>query len=126
MIRDIPYIMGGLMLGIVLIILTGHYYNTSINQESIILDMNETVRSTAIANANLRSRTSNGELFIVKSTFEEEVVEKMSSDYSSLSDEAVYEFEYLDNETGSVKAIRLKANDQGQEYQTTVVVDIAE
>lgn len=126
MIRDIPYIMGGLMLGIVLIILTGHYYNTSINQESIILDMNETVRSTAIANANLRSRTSNGELFIVKSTFEEEVVEKMSSDHSSLSDEAVYEFEYLDNETGSVKAIRLKANDQGQEYQTTVVVDIAE
>uniref|UniRef100_UPI00344E2ECA hypothetical protein n=1 Tax=Carnobacterium sp. TaxID=48221 RepID=UPI00344E2ECA len=127
MLRDIPYIMGIMVLGIFLVITTGHYYQTSIQQDSIVLDMNEIVRASAVSSADNKSRINAGELFIVKPDFENNVKTKMNNQHNKkLSEKAIFQFEYLDNETGSTKAIRVKVIDGKKEYQTTAKIDISE
>lgn len=127
MLRDLPQLMVILIGSLMTVLFLGFFYSSSTIQDSTVLDMNESVRTMAISNANLRSRTKSGELFIVKSDFEEDVIERLDSGNNALSEDDDYEFEYLDNENGSTKAIRLKVeNDKGKHFQTTVVIDIAE
>ena len=127
MLRDLPQLMVILIGSLMTVLFLGFFYSSSTIQDSTVLDMNESVRTMAISNANLRSRTKSGELFIVKSDFEEDVIERLASGNNALSEDDDYEFEYLDNENGSTKAIRLKVEaDNGKHFQTTVVVDIAE
>lgn len=127
MLRDIPYVMATFILAIFLMLGIGYYYQTSIKQDSVILAMNETVRTSAIASADNKSRVNEGELFIVKEDFEEKVIEKLQiGNNVAFSEDVTYRFEYLDNENGSTKAVRMIIEDGDTVYQSTAKVDIAE
>lgn len=127
MLRDIPYVMATFILAIFLMLGIGYYYQTSIKQDSVILAMNETVRTSAIASADNKSRVNEGELFIVKEDFEEKVIEKLQIENNvAFSEDVTYRFEYLENENGSTKAVRMIIEDGDTVYQSTAKVDIAE
>jgi len=127
MLRDIPYVVTTFVLAIFLMLGIGYYYQTSIKQDSVILTMNETVRTLAIASADNKSRVNEGELFIVKEDFEEKVIEKLQIENNvAFSENVTYRFEYLDNENGSTKAVRIIIEDGDTTYQSTAKVDIAE
>lgn len=127
MLRDIPYVVTTFVLAIILMLGIGYYYQTSIKQDSVILTMNETVRTLAIASADNKSRVNEGELFIVKEDFEEKVIEKLQiGNNVAFSEDVTYRFEYLDNENGSTKAVRMIIEDGNTVYQSTAIVDIAE
>ncbi|MBT2604955.1 hypothetical protein J7E55_18330 [Bacillus sp. ISL-53] len=124
--RDFPYIIGLMFLGIFLIIISGIYYQGTYKQDSVILGLTETVRTSAINNADNSSRLREGELFIDKEKFEKDFKQKIVSNKNvNLSDEVTFEFEYLENENGATKAIRVLIKDKGSTYQATAKVSIA-
>lgn len=126
MLRDIPYAIATLITMILLMIGLGYYYQTSIKQDSITLNLNETVRSSVIANVDYKSRVNEGELFIVKENFEETVKSKINSGSVKLSEKANYRFEYLDNDNGSTKAVRVIIENGDSVYQSTAKIDISQ
>lgn len=126
MLRDFPYIIGLMFLGIFLIIISGIYYQGTYKQDSVILGLTETVRTSAINNADNSSRLREGELFIDKEKFEKDFKQKVISNKNvNLSDEVTFVFEYLENENGASKAIRVLIKDKGSTYQATAKVSIA-
>ncbi|MGG4263778.1 hypothetical protein [Peribacillus simplex] len=126
MLRDFPYIIGLMFIGIFLVIITGIYYQKTYKQDSIILGLTETVRTSAINNADNSSRLREGELFIDKEKFEKDFEKKIVSNKNvNLSNEVTFEFEYLDNENGATKGIRVLIKDKGSTYQATAKVSIS-
>lgn len=124
MLRDIPEILTTLIIFLFLIIIIGINYETSTKSETVVLTMNEIVRTSAIKNRDDMSRVYPGELFLVKEDFETDVVTKIENSNSKLiSESAIYEFDYFDNNSGSTKAVRLNLTDNDKTYQTTVVIE---
>ncbi|MDM5335791.1 hypothetical protein QUF84_00575 [Fictibacillus enclensis] len=126
MLRDYPYIIGIMFLGIFLVVISGIYYQKIYKQDSVVMGLTETVRTSAIKNADNSSRLRQGELFIEKSQFEQDFKQKMARNQNvKLSDAASYQFKYLDNANGATKAIRVFIKDGDVTYQATAKVSIA-
>jgi len=112
---------------ILLIVVTGMYYQTNFEQDSIVLSLTETIRTTAIHNADNSSRINPGELYISINEFEKDFEEKMSANNDvNISDLAAYKFEYLKNQNGAIKAIKVIIKDGTIKYQATAKVTISE
>lgn len=127
MLRDMPSIIWLAFIGIILIVVTGIYYQNAFKQDSIILGLTETVRTSAIASADNSSRLKPGELFIVQEDFEERFTETIQANKNvKISEDAEYKFEYLKNENGATKAIRVVIQDGERTYQATAKVNIAD
>lgn len=127
MLRDFPYIIWLMFLGIIIILLSGFYYKSSYKQDSVVFGLNETVRTCAIANADNSSRLQNGQLFIIKEDFENDFKEKIKSNYNvKITEDAAYTFEYLDDENGASMAIRVIIKDGNTIYQSTAKINLAE
>lgn len=125
--RDYPYLIGFMFLGIFIIIILGIYYQKTYKQDSVVLGIVETIRSCAINNADNSSRVEEGEFFLEKDQFEKDFKQKIVlNDNVKLDDNASYEFKYLTSQDGSIKAIRVLIKDDGQTYQATAKVNIAE
>lgn len=127
MLRDIPeVIIGGFVMVFTVIILM-FYYSTSYQQDKAIQLMNETVRTSTIANVDHASRVTEGQLYISKSEFENKVIDTLSTSGNKyFNDDTIYSFDYLEDSDGSIKSIRLKSEMNGAEFQSTVIVDISE
>ncbi|KIO69706.1 hypothetical protein B4065_1372 [Caldibacillus thermoamylovorans] len=124
--RDYPAMIGLSFLGIFLIVFISIFYRTSYTQNSIIMAMTETVRAAAIANADNSSRLYEGELFIDKDSFEKDFKNRFSNNRNvKISSDAEYHFKYLQNDSGSIKAIRVLIKDD-ETYQATCRVDISD
>lgn len=125
--RDYPAMIGLSFLGIFLIVFISIFYRTSYTQNSIIMAMTETVRAAAIANADNSSRLYEGELFIDKDSFEKDFKNRFSNNRNvKISSDAEYHFKYLQNDSGSIKAIRVLIKDDDETYQATCRVDISD
>lgn len=85
--------------------------------------MNTAIRVSAISNADHSSRAHEDEFYLMKDDFEEEVLARLSESGVEKSGST---FDYLENQNGSIKAVRLLLETEGREYQTTAVVDIVE
>ncbi|PFU46571.1 hypothetical protein COK88_24170 [Bacillus cereus] len=124
--KDYPFVMMILIFGLFMTVIGGYYYKQNFSTDSIIQGMTETVRSSAIANADNSSRVQSGELFITKSSFEEDFKKRITSNnLVKFNKDAKYEFKYLDNKNGSTKAIRVIVKDGNNTYQATCKVNIA-
>lgn len=127
MLRDIPFMIWIMFVGIFLIVVTGMYYQNNYKQDSVVMGLTETVRTSAINNADNSSRINPGELYISKDGFEQDFRKKMSANKNvKLSNAAKYEFKYLDNENGATKAIRVLIKDGDTIYQATAKVSVSE
>lgn len=126
MLRDSIWVVGLLFFCIILIMVVGYYYQGSYKQNAIVLGITETLRTSAIANADNISRLNKGELFICKEDFEKDFKERITKNSNvNFSDNAAYEFKYLDNHNGSTKAIKVFVKDSDVKYQATAIVDIS-
>ncbi|PGE16400.1 hypothetical protein COM64_20720 [Bacillus toyonensis] len=115
-----------IVLGIFLVSIGGYYYRENFATDSVTQGVTETVRASVISNADNSSRVQSGELFIVKSDFEKDFKNRIESNkLVKISNDAKYEFKYLDNKNGSTKAIRAIIQDGDQTYQATYKVSIA-
>lgn len=127
MTRDLSSIIGLMFFGVLLIGAVGVFYKTSYDQDAVVLAITETVRSTAISNADYSSRVEPGELYVLKDDFEQDFQERIiQNQNANISDDATYEYEYLDHDSGASKAIRVIIRDNDKRYQATYKVDIAD
>lgn len=117
-----------MFLGFLFLIILGISHREQYDQDHAVMAITETIRSSAISNANHRSRLSPGEFYIQKESFED-TFERLvyENRVMRLSEGAEITFDYLeDEETGSTKAIRVIINESDNKvYQATAVVDIA-
>jgi len=123
--RDHPVIIGIVFGGIFLLIITAVYYQKDFKQSSITMGLTETVRTSAISNADHSSRLKEGELFITIDEFERDFGEKIQLN-KNVKSEATYSFEYLKNNDGAIKSIRVYLDNEGTEYQATYKVNISD
>ncbi|MGW9001746.1 hypothetical protein [Streptomyces koyangensis] len=107
--------------------IAGIYYQKTYKQDSVLLGLTETVRASAINSADNSSRVKEGELHIDKEKFEKLFKEKIVANKNvKITNNAKYEFKYLDNKDGATKGIRVQIKDNEASYQATAKVSIAE
>ncbi len=124
--KDHPFILIIIILGFFLISIGGYYYRENFTNDSVMQGMTETVRTSAISNADNSSRIQSGELFIIKSEFEKDFRKRIETNkLVKISKDAKYEFKYLDNSNGSTKAIRAIVHDGENTYQATCKLSIS-
>lgn len=127
MLRDLPFTLWFMIIGIFLIIILGMYYQTNFKQDSVVLSLTETIRTTAIHNADNSSRINPGELYISITNFEQDFIERMSTNSNGkISEDATYKFYYLTKDNGAIKAIKVLIKDGPITYQVTAKVTISE
>lgn len=128
MLKDYASSIGIMVIGIFLIVFIGLFYRLGYTQDANVLGLTETVRTAAISNADYSSRVEKGQLFILKDKFENDFKNRISTNNNvKLSENADYNFEYLDNVNGSTKAIRVSIVEAGEKiYQATYKVDISD
>lgn len=125
--KDYPYVLVIIIVGIFMLIIGSFYYNQNFVTDSVLQGITETVRTSAISNADNSSRIQDGELFISKDDFEADFKKRIESNKNvNISQDATYEFEYLDNDNGSTKAIRTIIHDGDNTYQATCKLSVAE
>jgi hypothetical protein len=125
MLRDNIAIIGVVIVGLFLLVFISLYNQSDYKQNSITMGLTETVRSSAIANADNSSRLKEGELFISKEDFEKDFKEKIKKN-KNIKGDTSYRFEYLNSDTGALKAIRVFLDNDGTTYQATYKVNISE
>lgn len=126
-IRDLPEIIRVVIVGVVMILVMFFFMGSSIQRDETIYTMNQVVRASAISNVDHASRIEKGQLFITKSDFEKDVVDQLNHSNGELFDsDTIYNFDYLEDENNAVKAVRLNVNTNGNDYQSTVIVNIAD
>ncbi len=127
MLRDFPYLIAIIVVCIFGISITGHYYQNLYTQDKNVLNITETLKTSAISNVDNSSRLNEGELFISIEDFEKDFKETMvKKTNSNLLKDTTFKFEYLYNNNKSIKAIRVKMIQGNKEYQATTKIDIAE
>lgn len=106
---------------------TGYYYQTNYKHETLTMTLNEATKTSALLSVDNQSRVKEGELFLQKELFESKVKEIVLSNNTIKSkEELTFTFDYLANENGSIKALRVVASDGEATYQSTLKVDISE
>ncbi|HFK1488833.1 MULTISPECIES: hypothetical protein [Bacillus cereus group] len=124
--KEHPFILVIIVLGIFLISLSGYYYRENFTTDSVIQGITETVRASAVSNMDNSSRIQSGELYLSKDEFEKDFKKRIGSNkLVKISNDAKYRFDYLDNKNGSVKAIKTIIQDGKNTYQATYKVSIA-
>ncbi|MEC3226211.1 hypothetical protein P9027_30305 [Bacillus thuringiensis] len=124
--KEHPFILMIIVLGLFLVSIGGYYYRENFATDSVIQGITETVRASAISNMDNSSRVQRGELYLSKDDFEKDFKKRIESNkLVKISSNAKYEFKYLDNKNGSVKAIRTIIQDGENTYQATYKVSIA-
>lgn len=125
MLRDYPAIIGLVFVGLFLLVITAIFYQNDYKQNSIVMGLTETVRTSAISNADHSSRLKEGELFISIEDFEQDFGEKIQLN-KNVKSEATYSFDYLKSNVGAIKSIRVYLDNEGTEYQATYKVNISD
>ncbi|MFD2388836.1 hypothetical protein [Enterococcus rivorum] len=120
-----------LILGILLFvcsfgIILVNYQREANNQDNIFLSLNETVKTTAAAAVDPASRVQEGEVFLDEKSFETETTKKLQRELASTQTAEEVRYTYLRENTGGVKAVRVKMKAGGKWYQTTYAFDIQE
>lgn len=127
MLKDYTSAIGLMFIGIFLIILIGIFYRIGYTQDAVTMGLTETARTSVIANADYSSRLENGQFYLIKDKFEQDFKDKISTNKNvKLTENAKYEFDYLDNDNGATKAIRVSIVDGQTNYQATYKVDISD
>lgn len=111
---------------IILTVVTSFFYKNSQENDSVVLAMTETTRVAAISNVDNSSRLHRGELFILKPKFEEDFKRTLEKNKNiNLKGSVNYTFDYLNSDTGSLKAIKVIMKNKDKVYQATYKVDIS-
>jgi hypothetical protein len=104
-----------------------HFSTGGFQQDSTIQTLNETLRSTALANRDDSARVNRGQFKLQIEQFEREFIRNFESNQNVNSENPLidYNFDYLHDGLGGVKAIQVQITKDGQTFQATAVVDVS-
>lgn len=88
--------------------------------------MQETLRTTAIANRDDSARIERGRFILMKDSFEQDFKEKFNRGKNLNNPTTKYDFEYLTDGKDGIKAIKVKVVSGKETYQATCVLNVAE
>ncbi|EPY6472533.1 hypothetical protein ACWO4B_003230 [Clostridium sporogenes] len=125
MLRDIPKIAVIMFVGMFLILIVTHYAINGYTQDSTVKGITETLRTTAIANRDNSARVQRGQFKLNKSKFESDFIKKFSPS-KNIKQEDSFSFDYLDDDKGGIKAIKVKVKSGKQNYQATCILNVEE
>lgn len=125
MLRDIPNFFMIILVSFVLIFTGVKYQVSNFQQDSAVTNINETLRTTVIANRDDSSRLHEGTFKIDKENFEKDFKKRLISNdqFNEKADSLL--FDYLENEDGSIKGIKVKITGEKNTYQATSVLNVA-
>lgn len=124
--RDVPRMMGILFFGWFFIVLIFYYGSNQYSQDSTIKTMQETIKVTAISNRDDSARITRGTFLLNKESFERDFILKYQSIKNVKAESESFDFDYLDNPEGGIKAIKVKVISNDVEYQATSILNVAE
>lgn len=125
LLRDIPKLVMLIFIGMFLIFTIGNYAIKGYTQDSTVKAMTETLRTTAIANRDNSARVERGQFRINKSKFQSDFTKKFSISKNIKKEDSNFNFDYLDDGKGGIKAIKAKVTSGNQNYQATCILDVA-
>lgn len=125
MLADFPKKLIFIFLGMFLILGIGMYVLKNYQADSSTQSIQETLKSTALENRDNSSRVEKGTFKIVKNDFESDFKKSMKYNRNyKLKKDAKYNFDYLSDGNGGIKAIKVKVTDNGETYQGTCVLSV--
>ena len=114
-----------MLMGTLVVLMIVYYGQNQYKQDSTIQTLQENLRTTAITNRDDSSRVTKGTFYIDRGQFEQDFKEKYARIKNTQSEASDYNFEYLENPIGGIKAIKVKVKIGGQRYQATCILDVA-
>lgn len=128
MLRDFPKIIMMMFIGFFLMLLIAIYSINNYKQDSSVNAVNETLKATALQNRDDSARVNRGQFRLNRADFEKDFKERLSLNRSLVVKSTTkYYFDYLDDNKGGIKAIKVKiANDGLDSYQGTTILNVAD
>lgn len=125
MLRDMPKMILLMFVGFFLILVIAYYSLNGYTQDSSVKGMQETLRTTAIANRDESIRVEKGRFALIKSDFEKDFKEKFGKSKNLNNEITDYKFDYLTDGKDGIKAIKVKVESGSKEYQATCILNVA-
>lgn len=125
MLRDMPKMILLMFVGFFLILVIAYYSLNGYTQDSSVKGMQETLRTTAIANRDDSIRVEKGRFALIKSDFEKDFKEKFGKSKNLNNENTDYTFDYLTDGKDGIKAIKVKVESGSKEYQATCILNVA-
>ena len=126
LLRDMPKLILLMFVGFFLILFISYYSVKGYIQDSSVKSMQETLRTTAIANRDDSARIERGRFILMKDSFEQDFKEKFNRGKNLNNPTTKYDFEYLTDGKDGIKAIKVKVVSGKETYQATCVLNVAE
>lgn len=126
MLRDMPKLILVMFVGFFMVLLIAYYSIYGYEQDSSVKSMQETLRTTAIANRDDSARVERGRFILIKDQFEKDFKQKFNKGKNLNALTTKYDFDYLTDGKDGIKAIKVKVVSKDQTYQATCVLDVSE
>lgn len=126
MLRDMPKLILVMFVGFFMVLLIAYYSINGYEQDSSVKSMQETLRTTAIANRDDSARVERGRFILIKDQFEKDFKQKFNKGKNLNALTTKYDFDYLTDGKDGIKAIKVKVVSKDQTYQATCVLDVSE
>lgn len=126
MLRDMPKLILVMFVGFFMVLLIAYYSLNGYEQDSSVKSMQETLRTTAIANRDDSARVERGRFILIKDQFEKDFKQKFNKGKNLNALTTKYDFDYLTDGKDGIKAIKVKVVSKDQTYQATCVLDVSE
>lgn len=123
--RDVPWIAITLIFSAFVALIIVYYFEGDYKQNAHIQAIQETAKTSLIANRDNSSRLKENEFYIDKKGFETDFKNRIEKNKNYKSKIKNIKFEYLESKTNSLKAVRVKIQ-ADEEYQATYKVNISE
>lgn len=125
MLRDIPNLFLIILVCFVFIFTGVKYQVSTFQVDSSVTSVSETLRATIIANRDDSSRVKEGTFKINKANFEKDFKKRVISNGQFKDKNGSLTFDYLEDDQGNIKGVKVKVKDDKNTYQATSVLDVA-
>ncbi|MDZ5560758.1 MULTISPECIES: hypothetical protein [Bacillota] len=126
MLRDMPKLILIMFVAFFLILFISYYSLNGYTQDSSVKSIQETLRTTAIANRDDSARVESGRFILIKNQFERDFKSKFNKSKNLNVLTTNYDFDYLTDGKDGIKAIKVKVVSGKETYQATCVLNVAE
>lgn len=114
-----------MFIGCIIIASISYYALSGLKQDSNMKSITETLRTTAISNRDDSSRIERGQFKLMQSNFESDFKKKFSNTKNLKAEVTSYDFDYLSDGKGGVKAIKVIVVSEKKTYQATCVLNVS-
>lgn len=123
--RDISSVVMFTIFCFTLIFISTKYSMENYKQDTVVMNVNETLRATVIANRDDSARLKEGTFKIDKENFEKDFEKRLATSDQVSTEDGSLVFDYLETGEGNIKAVKVKIKGESNSYQATTILDTA-